>query len=138
MSLYAGLKSSLTIPYVFFSASETGAILGFPHDPDRFSATTILARVGISLISEQQACSNGEEEIPKFDFERVRNDARAEWNELLNRVQVDTEGVDLDTTILFYSSVRPFLLLLCLVRAHAHLLALQITYGSRRLYVQPD
>ncbi|KIJ55604.1 glycoside hydrolase family 92 protein [Sphaerobolus stellatus SS14] len=84
---------------------ETGAILGFSPHPNRGIKTSILARVGVSLISSAQACSNAESEIPNPDFELVRGTARGQWNELLSRVQVDTEGVDQNTTILLYSSL---------------------------------
>ncbi len=66
--------------------------------------TSILARVGVSFISSEQACANAEEEIPDFDFERVRSASRAQWNELLGRVQVDTSNVDPEIVDLFYSS----------------------------------
>lgn len=66
--------------------------------------TSILARVGVSFISSEQACANAEDEIPDFDFERVRSASRAQWNELLGRVQVDTTNVDPEIVDLFYSS----------------------------------
>jgi len=72
------------------------------------SPTTVLARVGVSLISKEQACSNAEEEIPDWDFEGVRKASEDAWSELLGRVQVDVEGVDDNTTTLFYSSVSSF------------------------------
>lgn len=59
----------------------------------------------MSFISTEQACANAEAEIPDFDFDGVRAAARAEWNELLGRVQVETENVDDDTIELFYSSL---------------------------------
>ena len=62
-------------------------------------------RAGISFISTEQACANAEEEIPTFDFDGVQEAARAEWNELLGRIQVDPTGVDNDTVSLFYSSL---------------------------------
>lgn len=68
------------------------------------ATTSILARVGVSFISSEQACANAEEEIPDFDFERVRSASRAQWNELLGRVQVDTTNVDPEIVDLFYSS----------------------------------
>ena len=66
--------------------------------------TTILVRVGVSFISSDQACANAEEEIPDFDFEGVRAASRAQWSELLGRIQVDTRGVDDETVDLLYSS----------------------------------
>ena len=71
----------------------------------------------MSLISREQACKNAEEEIPDFDFERVHKENRAQWNELLGRIQVDATGVPMDiagftvdTVQLFYSSVSSSLL----------------------------
>jgi len=84
--------------------NEAGGLLTFPPAPEG-TQTKILARVGVSLISTEQACQNAEEEIPDFDFERVHQDNRATWNDLLGRVQVDMTGVPLETAQLFYSSV---------------------------------
>lgn len=75
--------------------------------------TSILVRVGVSFISSAQACANAEEEIPDFDFTGVQNAARAQWNDILGRVQVDTSGVDQETVELFYSSVSFIIKLPC-------------------------
>ncbi|KAF8184698.1 glycoside hydrolase family 92 protein [Pholiota molesta] len=83
--------------------SEMGALFTFNPAPGG-KATSILARVGVSFISSAQACANAEEEIPTFDFDGVHAANRAQWNDLLSRVQVDTTGVDAETTELFYSS----------------------------------
>ncbi|TRM65199.1 glycosyl hydrolase family 92-domain-containing protein [Schizophyllum amplum] len=87
----------------FGFASEMGAMLTWPSNSA--GETTILARVGVSLISSEQACQNAEEEIPDFDFDRVYSESRAQWNELLGRFQVDKTGVSEDTLQLFYSSL---------------------------------
>jgi len=84
--------------------SEMGALFTFNPAPAG-KPTTILARVGVSLISTAQACANAQEEIPDFNFDGVHAANRAQWNDLLSRVQVDTTGVTLETTQLFYSSV---------------------------------
>ena len=84
--------------------SELGALLGFNQNGAN-QETGILVRVGMSFISTDQACANAEEEIADFDFEGTRAAARAEWNDLLGRVQVETDGVDDDTIELFYSSL---------------------------------
>ena len=98
---------------------ERGAILTFPSSPSRQytprapltptedGSTTILARVGVSLISVSQACENAESEIPDFDFEGLRESARKEWNELLGRFEVPAKDIEdeKDTAVLFYSSV---------------------------------
>ncbi|GJJ11429.1 hypothetical protein Clacol_005662 [Clathrus columnatus] len=86
-------------------APEVGGILGFKRNPDFASPTTILVRVGVSLISRDQACTNAEEEIPVYDFDLVRTSARNQWNDLLGRIRVDSSAADPETTILFYSSI---------------------------------
>jgi putative alpha-1,2-mannosidase len=81
-----------------------GALLTFPPSSNSLH-TTILARVGVSFISSDRACANAESEIPDFNFDEIVATARETWNELLSRIQVDTEGVDNEITELFYSSV---------------------------------
>lgn len=63
----------------------------------------LMARIGISFISETQACQNGESEIPGLDFEGVRQAAKQLWNNALSRVVVN-DGTT-DQRKLFYSSV---------------------------------
>ena len=83
--------------------AELGALLGFKQNGD--GSTPIFVRVGVSFISTDQACANAEEEIPDFDFDGTRAATRDAWNELLGRIQVETDGVDDDTVELFYSSL---------------------------------
>jgi putative alpha-1,2-mannosidase len=64
-------------------------------------------RSGVSLISTKQACENAETEIPDFDMINVANAARAQWNDLLGRVEVEIAHGQEDLRILFYSSVSP-------------------------------
>ncbi|OBZ76244.1 hypothetical protein A0H81_02953 [Grifola frondosa] len=98
------VKQSVDITQLYFGfIDELGAL--FTFTPNSEGPTAILARVGVSFISTTQACSNAEDEIGDFDFDRVRSDARAEWNELLGRVQVETGGVDSEIVDLFYSSL---------------------------------
>ena len=86
------------------ASGELGALLTFAPNPEGVT-TSILARVGVSYISVDQACANAESEIPSFDFDGVYQASRAQWNELLGRIQVNTVGVPRDTVELFYSSV---------------------------------
>ncbi|KAG6888312.1 hypothetical protein C0995_009249 [Termitomyces sp. Mi166 len=97
-----GTTNILQLYYGF--VDEIGGLLTFQPAPNG-ERTSILVRVGVSFISSAQACANAEEEISDFDFAGVQNAARAQWNDLLGRVQVDMTGVDLDTVKLFYSSL---------------------------------
>ena len=86
-------------------SAPLGALLTFPA-VER-TPTDILVRCGVSFISTEQACANAEAEIPDFDIIDVANAARAEWNELLGRVGVETAPWQEDLSVLFYSSVSP-------------------------------
>lgn len=63
----------------------------------------ILARVGLSFISPDQACSNAESEIPSFDFDQTQQAAIDAWRSKLSPISVSTEGVSPDFTRNFYS-----------------------------------
>jgi predicted alpha-1,2-mannosidase len=49
---------------------------------------TVLVRVGTSFISVDQARANLQHEMPSWDFNVVRQNLRAKWNEKLSRLQV--------------------------------------------------
>ncbi|KAJ3019459.1 hypothetical protein NUW54_g78 [Trametes sanguinea] len=98
------VKQTVTITQLYTSfTDELGALFTFAPNPN--GTTAILARVGVSFISSEQACANAAEEIPDFDFDGVRKTSRAQWSELLGRVQVDPSGVDPEIVDLFYSSI---------------------------------
>ena len=65
----------------------------------------ILVRVGLSFIDPERACLNAAEEIPTFDFNAVSISAASQFDNLLNRIRVDTTNVTTDSLTLFYSSV---------------------------------
>ncbi|KAL0573680.1 hypothetical protein V5O48_008277 [Marasmius crinis-equi] len=87
--------------------SEHGGLVGFPANSESGGPKTssILARVGVSLISTEQACANAEEEVPDWDFSRVVKDSEDQWRDILGRVTADTTRVDRNTTELLYSSL---------------------------------
>ena len=96
------------------SWGEHGALLTFDLPPSQeplqhslpSTSATLLARVAVSFISTEQACSSAEEEVPTFDFEGTAKNARSQWNELLGRIQVGAGENERDAAVLFYSSVR--------------------------------
>ncbi|KZT08230.1 glycoside hydrolase family 92 protein [Laetiporus sulphureus 93-53] len=98
------VQYSVDLNQLYFGfVDELGALFTFPPNPN--GTTSIQARAGVSFISAEQACSNAEEEIPDWDFDAVQSAARAEWNDILGRVQVDPDGVDSEIVELFYSSL---------------------------------
>jgi predicted alpha-1,2-mannosidase len=60
-------------------------------------------RYGISFISVAQARKNLEEEIPAWDFEKIKDNARARWNDVLGQIQV--EGGTPEQKRVFYTSL---------------------------------
>lgn len=66
--------------------------------------TEVGVRVGVSFISEEQACSNVEREVPEgTSLEETARKTRAAWAEKLDRIQV--EGADDDERKVFYTAV---------------------------------
>lgn len=65
----------------------------------------IIARVGISFISVDQACSNAESEIPNWDFEETLQAAESAWNTKLAVIQIDPGGVSDSLQTTFWSGV---------------------------------
>lgn len=65
----------------------------------------ILARVGVSFISVDQACKNGEDEIPDFDFNGVHMAAQQAWQDTLGAIDVKPGGVNDSLQTVFWSGV---------------------------------
>ena len=63
----------------------------------------VLVKVGISFVSIEGAKRNMAAEIPHWDFDKIRAQAKAVWNEKLNKVQVKGGTTDQKTTL--YTSV---------------------------------
>ena len=49
----------------------------------------VISKVGISSVSAEGALNNLDTEVPDFDFKKIVKSARAEWNEQLNKIQVE-------------------------------------------------
>ncbi|CAE6525000.1 unnamed protein product [Rhizoctonia solani] len=100
----SAVQHSVKLSQLYLGATnEAGSLI--TYSPSTGKNTTLLVRVGVSFISADKACTNAEEEIPDFDFGRVRAESRAKWNDLLGRVRVDETKVDKNTTALLYSSI---------------------------------
>ncbi|MFM2160883.1 MAG: hypothetical protein RLZZ383_395 [Pseudomonadota bacterium] len=74
----------------------SGGWVGWTFD----APTTVEVRVGISYISEDQAARNRDVELGDRGFDEVATAARASWNAVLSRFDVEA---DPDTTSLFYT-----------------------------------
>lgn len=73
----------------------------------RFAAGTssLHARVGLSFISSDQACSNAEREIPSYDFNATHTAAVNAWRTKLSPISVSTIGVNTSLLRNFYSGI---------------------------------
>jgi predicted alpha-1,2-mannosidase len=75
------------------------AIFGFRLDKSK----ELLVKVAISAVSTEGAWKNMEAEIPHWDFEKVKNEAKEEWNKELGKIKVEG-GTESQKTI-FYSAL---------------------------------
>ena len=80
---------------------QAGGIVKFNAPADGI----IAARVGVSLVSTEQACQNAEREIPDWDFDSVRSAADNAWRQKLSAINVDPTGVDDDLLRSFWSGI---------------------------------
>lgn len=72
----------------------------------------ILVKVGLSPVSEENALSNLDAEIPHYDFEGVRKAAHETWNNQLSKVQVESSKDtmrEIFYTALYQSMLAPTL-----------------------------
>ncbi|KAJ5391953.1 hypothetical protein N7509_007443 [Penicillium cosmopolitanum] len=84
---------------------QAGGWMSF-EQPDE--GDTITARVGVSFISTEQACSNGESEVPNIegDFDKLRDEAKKAWGERLSPIKVTPgNGVSDDMLSAFWSGI---------------------------------
>jgi predicted alpha-1,2-mannosidase len=89
---FEGMKA-----FVFGEFSEEGSldipsISGYGRQNINFlqsSENVIEFRYAVSFISEEQARQNLVSEIPRWSFEKVKNDAKKSWDSVLNRIKVD-------------------------------------------------
>ncbi|EMD67251.1 glycoside hydrolase family 92 protein [Bipolaris sorokiniana ND90Pr] len=65
----------------------------------------MLVRVGVSLVSEDQACANAEREIPSFDFDGAVKAADTAWRSKLDVITIESGGVDGSFLTSFWSGV---------------------------------
>jgi predicted alpha-1,2-mannosidase len=83
---------------------HTGAWLDFGNQHE------ILLKVGISFVSQQGALDNLDQEIPAWNFDAVRAQARRAWTTLLDRVAVEGGTADqrkIFATGLYHSLLSP-------------------------------
>ncbi|KAH9083636.1 glycoside hydrolase family 92 protein [Lactarius deliciosus] len=94
-------ETSLNFPVSLIEgAIEAGALFSFSGYP-----TQVTIRVGVSFLSEVQACANAESEIGTAAFEEIVARSKALWNERLSRIEIDVPHTPPNVTELLYSSL---------------------------------
>jgi predicted alpha-1,2-mannosidase len=84
------------------SGKQTGAWLDFGN------RSQIQFKIGISYVSEANALANLNKEIPGWNFDEVRANARSTWTKLLDKVSV--QGGTADQRKIFYTGLYHMLL----------------------------
>ena len=77
-------------------SAHSGAVVGFSLSGDR----RVNLKVASSFISIEQALVNMQE-LGDGDFDRIKTEGRARWNEILGRIRVEDDNIDNIRT--FYS-----------------------------------
>ncbi|ROW03073.1 hypothetical protein VMCG_05748 [Cytospora schulzeri] len=80
---------------------SAGAWVQFERPPE----DEILARVGLSFISREQACRNAEREIPRMDFAATQTAVEDAWVDKLSVVEVDEKDIDPALLVTFWSGL---------------------------------
>ena len=81
------------------SGSHIGALVTFSTKPNE----EIMAKIGVSFIDMEQAKNNLLNEIPDWNFERIKANARNIWNDALSKIKIEG-GTEKERTI-FYSAL---------------------------------
>lgn len=77
---------------------------------------SVLIRFGVSFLNSEQACSNAETEVPsvkpskkssaQWDWNSVQGTSQGLWENVLQRIEIDTKKENSTVVELLYSSVR--------------------------------
>ncbi|MDR0891538.1 MAG: GH92 family glycosyl hydrolase [Mediterranea sp.] len=84
------------------------ALLHFKTNKDE----EVLVKVGVSAVDVDGARRNVESDIPNWDFDLLRQEARADWNQYLSKIDITTtDRPDKETfyTALYHTGISPYL-----------------------------
>ena len=91
-----------------YKNAEAGTKIGAFVNFDTEKNEQILVRVGISYTSVEGAEKNLAKEIPNWDFDKTKDDARAIWSKELSKIEIS--GDNEDNKQIFYTAVYHSLL----------------------------
>jgi predicted alpha-1,2-mannosidase len=114
INFYAKFSKPFTCTLVTDSITTNGgkrlpvckALLQFATSKDE----EVLVKVGISAVDTEGAKKNVLSEIPRWDFDGVRADARKAWNNYLSKIEVTTnshEDKAIFYTALYHTAISP-------------------------------
>lgn len=86
------------------SGDDVGAFFTF----DTQAGEQIEVQIGVSFVSIANARENLDKEQSGFNFEKVKADARKQWNEELSKIEV--EGGTYDDKVVFYTALYHILI----------------------------
>jgi putative alpha-1,2-mannosidase len=87
--------------YLFKNHPEEQAGVSLAYDVD--PGDEVMVKIGISYTSIENARNNLKAECAHWDFNRVRNEARDEWNRWLGKI--DVKGGEVETRVKFYTDL---------------------------------
>ena len=70
----------------------------------------VMVKVGISAVDTEGAKKNLEAEIPAWDFDKVRNEARQAWNAYLSKIDITTSNAtnkNIFYTAMYHTAISP-------------------------------
>ncbi len=105
-SEYASPESGAAI--FAYKNAERGKSIGAFVTYNTSENEEVLAKVAISFVSIEGARKNMEKELPHWNFEQVKSDAREIWEKELSRIQI--EGATAEQKEIFYTAVYRSLL----------------------------
>lgn len=100
-------------PYPGYQQELSGDDIGAWFDFDTKEQEAIEVKLGISFVSVENARQNLNAEQPGFAFEQTRQKAVVAWDQLLDKVQLETSGPDqanqktMFYTALYHSLIHP-------------------------------
>ncbi|MHC4906280.1 MAG: glycoside hydrolase domain-containing protein [Planctomycetota bacterium] len=92
--------------YLFKNLPEEQAGVSVAYDVA--AGDVMKVKIGISYTSIENARNNLKAECDHWDFDRVRNDARSQWNQWLGKI--DVKGGNEETRVKFYTDLWHVLL----------------------------
>jgi predicted alpha-1,2-mannosidase len=94
------------------AVADTGNVYKTVFTFSGSDSKTLLLKVGISPVSEENALANIKAEVPHWDFDKVAEEATGKWNRELSKIEVkDSDPARLRTfyTALYHTMIHPSL-----------------------------